>query len=183
MSIQDPISKITYEEYCLFPNDGNRHEVIDGLHYMNPAPNPNHQSISKYLQHYLFTQIELEGLGKVFDAPIDVQFGDHDIVQPDLIVILNDGKAKITDTRVMGPPDLVVEILSRSTAKNDFTIKRRLYEQSGVREYWIVDPDAQRIETYLLQEGKFAENGSATEELQIAIAPEISIPVSRIFQN
>ena len=79
--------------------------------------------------------------------------------------------------------DLVIEILSRSTAKNDFTIKRRLYEQSGVREYWIVDPDAARIETWLLKDGKFVENGSATEDLKPAILPEISIPVTKIFEN
>ena len=183
MSIHDPISKITYDEYCLFPNDGNRHEVINGLHFMNPAPNPRHQSISKHLQHFLYTQIELEGLGKVFDAPIDVQFADHDIVQPDLLVILNDGIAKITDTKIVGPPDLVIEILSRSTAKNDFTIKRRLYEQSQVREYWLVDPDAERVETYVLNDGKLAENGSATEELKLAVLPEITIPVSKIFKS
>ena len=183
MSIHDPISKITYEEYCLFPDDGNRHEVINGLHYMNPAPNTNHQTISKRLQHFFYTLVELPGLGLVFDAPIDVQFGDHDIVQPDLIVILKDGPAKITETRIVGPPDLVIEILSRSTAKNDFTIKRRLYEQSGVREYWIVDPDAARIETWLLKDGKFVENGSATEDLKPAILPEISIPVTKIFEN
>ena len=63
MSVHDPVSKITYGEYCLFPDDGNRHEVINGLHYMNPVPNPNHQTISKRLLHYLYTFVELPGLG------------------------------------------------------------------------------------------------------------------------
>ena len=183
MSIHDPISKITYEEYCLFPNDGNRHEVINGLHYMNPAPTPAHQSISSRLHYVLFSEIDIKKQGTVFHAPIDVQLGDHDIVQPDLIVVLKDGTANVTETRIVGPPDLVIEILSRSTAKNDFTIKRRLYEQSGVREYWIVDPDATRIEAWILRDGKFVEKGSAEKRITLAVKPDISISVTKIFES
>ncbi len=183
MSIQNPKVKLGYEEYCLFPDDGKRHEIINGLHYMNPAPTPNHQSISKWLQHFLFVNIELKGLGKVFDAPIDVQLGDHDVVQPDLIVILNKSKAKITRTRVQGPPDLVVEILSTSTAKNDLTLKRRLYEQSGIREYWIVDPDERSVDVLGLEDGIYQAAVSATSTLNLAILPDVSISIKEIFDR
>ncbi len=108
MSTETSKFKLSYKEYCLFPNDGNRHEVIDGQHYVNPAPTPNHQSVSKYLLHYFFTKVDLAGHGKVFAAPIDIQLGEFNIVQPDLIVLLNDTKAKITKTRVIGPPDVVI---------------------------------------------------------------------------
>lgn len=110
MSTKTHITKLGYEEYCLLPDDGKCHEIIGGDHYMNPAPTPDHHLVSKYLQHFLYTQIELSGLGQVFNAPIDVQLGEFDIVPPDLNVLMKKCRAKITRTRVIGPPDLVVEI-------------------------------------------------------------------------
>jgi Uma2 family endonuclease len=178
---QNPKIKLTYEDYCLFPDDGNRHEVINGLHYMSPAPSTNHQSVSKWLLHFLFATIELRGLGKVFYAPVDVQLGPHDIVQPDLVVVLNKSKAGILPSRIQGPPDLVVEILSPSTSQNDLTLKRRLYEQSGVSEYWIVDPDQRRVDQLVLTDGEFQVRPAAAGECTLAIRPDVTIPVAEIF--
>ena len=96
--------KLGYEEYVLFPNDGKRHEIIDGQHYMNPSPSTGHQSASKHLQYQLYQKIELAGLGVIFDAPTDVQLSDHDIVEPDLIVLREPSSAKITPSRIIGPP-------------------------------------------------------------------------------
>ena len=183
MSVINPKTRLGYEEYCLFPNDGRRHEVINGLHYMNPAPTPKHQAVSRWLQHLMFTQIELTGLGKVINAPIDVQLGDHDIVQPDLIVILNESRAVTTDTRVVGPPNLVVEILSSSTSKNDLTLKWKLYEQSGVDEYWIVDPDECRVDQLVAEDGRFIQRDSSTTELTMAILPRVAITVREIWNR
>lgn len=183
MSLGESKVKLGYEEYCLFPDDGNRHEIIDGWHYMNPAPTPNHQSVSRWLQHFLFTQIELPGLGKVIDAPIDVQLGDHDIVQPDLVIVLNDTESVTTRTRIKGPPNMVVEILSPSTSKNDLALKRSLYEQRGISEYWIIDPDEHTVLQLVLAEGNYCERTNQGTTISLAILPEVTVPTDQIFNR
>ncbi len=141
-------TKLTYREYVLFPNDGNRHEIINGRHYMNAAPSPRHQAVSRHMQFQLYQQIELNGLGAVIDAPIDVQFSDCDVVQPDLVVILS-GNRIITPTKVKGVPDLVIEVPSTSNRAHDLELKKQLYEQADVPEYWIVDPEDQTVTKYV----------------------------------
>ena len=137
--------KLTYDEYALIPNDGNRHEIVDGWHYMNAAPNPRHQVIAKFLSYMLYEQIELKGFGDIYFAPVDVQLGPHDVVQPDIVVVLKENHI-VEETRIVGIPDLVIEILSPSNRDHDTKLKRRRYEQLGVPEYWIVDPYAETIE-------------------------------------
>jgi Uma2 family endonuclease len=105
-----------------------------------------HQSVSKHLQYQLYTKIELAGLGLFFSAPVDVQLSDFDIVQPDLVIVLNKSIKRITPTKIKVAPDLVVEILSPSTAGYDNSVKKQLYERSGVAEYWVVDPFEQKID-------------------------------------
>jgi len=113
-----PLPRLGYREYCSFPVDGLRHEIIDGSHFMTPAPSTRHQTVSKRLQYQIYTRVELAGLGVVFTAPVDVQLSDHDIVQPDLVVVLAEHSERITPTKLNGPPDLIVEILSPSTARS-----------------------------------------------------------------
>lgn len=150
-----PRAKLGYTEYCLFPDDGRRHEIIDGDHYMTPAPSTTHQTVSKRLQHQLYTQVELAGLGFVFNAPVDVQLGEYDIVQPDLVVVLKEHSSMITHPKISGVPDLVVEILSPSTVEIDRSLKKQIYERAGVGEYWIADPENQRLEQYRLFDGVY----------------------------
>ncbi|MFM8802477.1 MAG: Uma2 family endonuclease [Planctomycetia bacterium] len=150
-----PKIKLDYRDYCCLPDDGRRHEIIDGDHYMTPAPSTTHQTVSKRLQYQFYTQIELAGLGVVFGAPVDVQLTDHDVVQPDLVVILKDRTRMITPAKIDGPPAHVVEILSPSTSSNDTTLKKHLYERAGVGEYWIADPDSRRLEQYRLLDGGY----------------------------
>ena len=175
-----PDLKLGYAEYVLYPDDGKRHEIIDGDHYMNPAPSTYHQTVSKRFQHYLYTQIELAGLGLVFYAPIDVQLSDHDIVQPDLVVLLKDTRARITPTKINGAPDLLIEIMSPSTADNDRHLKRRVYERSGTTEYWIVDPSEPSVTQLLLRNGVYVETPHGAE-LHLAILPAVVIPLPEIW--
>ena len=85
-SYNEPTTKLTYDDYVLFPNDGMRHEIIHGRHYMNPAPSPRHQTVSRHIQFQLYQQIELKRHGQVFNAPIDLQLSETDVVQPDISV-------------------------------------------------------------------------------------------------
>ena len=96
----------------------------------------------------------------VFNAPIDVQLSDHDIVQPDLVVLLKATKARVTPTKISGSPDLLVEITSASTADHDRRLKRRVYERSGVAEYWIVEPDEPSVTQLVLHDGEYVETFS-----------------------
>ena len=151
----DNVQKLRYEDYAKIPEDGQRHEIIDGVHFVNPSPSTQHQHVSKRLQYQLYTKIELAGLGVLYNAPIDVQLSEFDIVQPDLVIVLNENIRRITPTKIKVAPHLVVEILSPSTSGNDRTLKKDLYERSGVCEYWIVDPFEQQVEQWLLRDGKY----------------------------
>src|SRR5262245_33115383 len=148
-SRSEPV-KWTYEDYARLPTDGKRHEIIDGRHFVSPAPHVYHQQVSARLYRQLHALIEEPGLRTVLYAPTDVELSRHDIVQPDLIAVLSAREHIITRLSIQGAPDLVVEILSESTRGRDQGDKRMLYERAGVREYWIVDPEAQVVTQRLL---------------------------------
>jgi len=140
--------KLTYDDYVLFPEDGQRHEILDGEHYVTPAPFIRHQRISSKLHNRLGPFIEENRLGELFAAPADVVLSRHDVVQPDLLFISNARAAIITEQNVQGAPDLVIEILSKRTRRRDEGIKLERYEQLGVGECWLFDPDRRGARVY-----------------------------------
>jgi Uma2 family endonuclease len=122
----------TYASYAALPEDGRRYEVVDGVLYMSPSPSDTHQNVSIWLSHYLVIHVKLAGLGQVRAAPFDVELAPRTIVQPDIMVILNEHLSRITSTHIKGAPDLVVEILSPGTASHDRSGKKRAYAQANV---------------------------------------------------
>ena len=143
MQTQQPPTQAptTWEDVLRMPDDGNRYEFIGGRLYMTPAPVTRHQRISKRLQAALMRVMEDPGHGEVFDAPFLVEFpGTGDRVQPDILFVSNERRTIIGEKQVVGAPDLVVEILSPSTAHRDRGIKLDLYARHGVQQYWIADP-------------------------------------------
>ena len=160
----DGKAKLTYEEYRHFPDDGRRHEIIDGEHYVSPVPGTRHQSVSRHIQFALYREIEETGRGYVFNAPTDLQLAETDVVQPDLIVVLAHHLEIILPSRIRGVPDLVVEILSPSTAQRDRSLKHGLYEHHGVPEYWLVDADEQVVTRFSLEGGATYSAGAAHAE-------------------
>ncbi len=138
-------TKLTYDDFLSFPDDGQRHELIDGEHYVTPSPATVHQRLVRELLLALGQYFRLTGTGEVFAAPFDVVLSYHDVVEPDLLVVLADQSDIVTDKHVRGAPALVVEILSPGTTRRDLGIKSQAYERCGVREYWLVDPNAQSI--------------------------------------
>jgi Uma2 family endonuclease len=147
--LANPHVKFTYEDFLHFPDDGKRHELIDGEHYATPSPNTKHQAVSGNLHFIILSWLEQHPVGRVFFAPFDIIFTQFDVVEPDLLYMSNERAAQIlTAKHVTGAPEIVVEIGSPGTRKRDETIKRRLYERSGVSEYWGVDPELDVIRVY-----------------------------------
>ena len=145
----------TYQDYLQQPDDGKRYEVINGELIMAPFPLTIHQRVSRKIGLKLNQFVEEKHRGEVFFAPIDVVLSETNVYQPDIIFISRERKEIITEKNISGAPDLVIEILSPSTAYYDLFDKKEQYEKFGVKEYWIVDPMRQWIELYQLKEGKF----------------------------
>ena len=176
-----PKKKLGYAEYVCYPNDGKRHEIIDGDHYMNPAPSTYHQSVSARLFYQLFDAVENQGLGRVFSAPTDVQLTDFDIVQPDIVVILKESERKITPAKIKGVPNLVVEILSPSTESNDLVLKKELYQRAGVSEYWVVDTEDQSLQQFALDSGRYHLQGKHSDAVSLTVLANAVIDLTRVW--
>ena len=131
------------------PDDGNRYECIGGRLYVTPAPVTRHQRVLMRLWSALLRILVDSGRGEVFCVPLLVEFpGTDDRVQPDLLFVSDERRAIILERQVLGAPDLVVEILSPSTAHRDRGIKLDLYARRGVRQYWIVDPGDDSVDVW-----------------------------------
>lgn len=180
-----PDSRLTYDDFLLFPDDGQRHELIGGEHYVTPSPNRRHQQLLGRL--YLAVANHLPAhpaLGEVYFAPFDVVFSRWDVVEPDLIFVAGDQLAILTEKNIVGAPALVVEIASPSTRRRDKELKRRLFEAQGVREYWMVDPDHGTVTVDRLDEtGTFTTTGVLGVEavLSTPLIPGWSLPLNQLF--
>jgi Uma2 family endonuclease len=174
--------KLDYEDYLQLPDDGKRYEILDGELYVTAAPNPFHQRLSKRLQRRLEDYFEERGLGEVFDAPLDVIFGVHDIAEPDLVIVAN--PAQISRRGIEGAPLLVVEVLSPSTRSRDRGVKMKRYAALGVAHYWIADPAAQFIECFRLEAGAYAlvVKASAPEALRHPDWPDLAIDLPALWR-
>lgn len=158
--------KLTYDDYLLLPDDNHIHEIIDGEHFMAASPSTYHQTVSRRLMFLLYEAIELAGSGVVFNAPTDVLLSDHDVVVPDIFVIRAERTQMISPSVVLGPPDLVIEIISPSSARKDREIKRRLYERFAVPEYWLVNPLRHAIECFRLAGEHYGEPEVRTDSIR-----------------
>jgi Uma2 family endonuclease len=178
--------KLTYDDFLLFPDDGKRHELIDGEHYVTPSPNIRHQRISGKLYLLIGSWLEANPIGQLFYAPLDVVFSNFDVVEPDLLYMSNARAQEVlTEKHVSGVPELVIEIGSRGTRKRDETVKRRLYERVAVDEYWIVDPAIDAIRVFRRSGGAFGRpqelSAEAGDALETPLLPGLTIPLARIF--
>jgi len=183
-----PGLKLTYDDFVLFPDDGKRHEIIDGEHYVTPSPNTRHQQIAVDLLALIWTYLEAHPVGRVFVAPFDVVFSQFDVVEPDVLYLSHDRATDVlTPANVQGAPDLVIEIASPSTRQRDETIKRRLYERAGVSEYWVVDPDTDVVRIYRRAVEGFDRaielSREAGDVLTTPLLPALAMPLARIFRE
>ncbi|WP_448529711.1 Uma2 family endonuclease [Raineya sp.] len=155
---QDLLSEFPPETRC---------EIIANELFMPPAPNTEHQEISGELEFIFRVFCKEKRMGKVFDAPFDVILDENNVVQPDIVFIANENLKYLTKRGFEGMPDLLVEIISPSTFYRDSVEKKDLYEQFGVKEYWIVEPANKVIEIFTLQNGKYILHQFVAEQGKI----------------
>jgi Uma2 family endonuclease len=180
--------KLTYDDFVLFPDDGKRHELIDGEHYVTPSPNIKHQQVVGSLYFLIQSWLEQHAVGRVFVAPLDVVFSHHDVVEPDLLYFSHARAAEVlTPEYVRGAPELVIEVGSPSTRQRDETIKRRLYERAGVSEYWVVDPELDVVRIYRRSGDRFVRPVELSREgddvLRTPLLAGLDLPLGRIFRD
>lgn len=177
---------LTYEDYVHFPDDGKRHEIIDGDHYVTPAPRTKHQKVSNNTATAMTVFVKRHRLGIVLTAPCDVILSDENVLEPDLLFVAAARSNIITDENIQGAPDLLVEILSQSTRKRDELIKRKLYERFGVKEYWIIDPELETVKVFRSMQNKFSRPMELSSEggdvLTTELLPGFQLPLAEIFE-
>ena len=178
----------TYADYLTWQFD-ERVELIKGfIRKMSPAPSRKHQTLSLKLSVLLYNFLD-KSKCNLFVAPFDVRLPipskkkDTTVVQPDLCIICDE--SKLDDQGCNGAPDLIVEILSPFNTKHDLDTKFRLYEEAGVKEYWIVQPTDQNILVYYLVDNKYyGSKPFVTEEfIESKVFPDLKINVSDVFEN
>lgn len=143
--------RLTYADYVALPDDGHRYQLLDGELVMTPSPTAWHQAALRELEFKLLGFIRAHHLGEIFFAPLDVRLDDHNVVQPDLLFISKERAGILQGGRIIGAPDLCVEILSPGTERLDRLRKLELYARFQVPHYWIVDLEARAIEEYVLR--------------------------------
>jgi len=174
---------LTYADLAAMPEDGLRRELLDGELLVSPSPRTRHQEVSWRLSLAVGNHLEASGGGRAFAAPLDVIFDDHTVLEPDLLFIADERSEIITEKNIQGVPSLVIEILSE--ARIDRVRKRDLYARFQVPEYWIVDPEADRIEVYRLGDGGYGkpEILEPGEVLSTPLLPGFEIDIAKLLRR
>ena len=180
MAVEQPRT-LTYADYAALPDDGRRFELIDGELFEVAAPSTRHQDIVLRLGFAFLDHIRRLGGGKVYVAPCDVVLADTVTVQPDVVYLADADSHRITAPNIQGPPTLVVEVLS--VPRHDLVRKRELYARFAVPEYWVVHPDADRVEVYLLAGAAYARPVvlQAGDRLDTDLVPGLTIDVGELL--
>lgn len=175
--------KFTYEEYRTLPENGRHYQVIDGDLIMSPAPTTRHQRIQASIFLELAAFVKSGQRGLVLCSPLDVILSEDNIVQPDIVYISKERRGIILREGLRGAPDLCVEVLSPSNRELDLNAKRLLYAKFGLPELWIVDPDADTLQLFRLQENHQAplKVCGAGDTLTTPLLPGFSVGLSEVF--
>ncbi len=183
--------RYTYADYLTWFDD-QRRELYNGfIKLMSPAPRRVHQSVSSEFFGTFWNYLRNKSC-KIYSAPFDVRLPKKSkddkqiftVVQPDLCIIC--APEKLDDKGCLGAPDLIIEIISKSSAKNDAIEKYQIYQEAGVREYWIVYPEEELVHVFLLENEKFflKKVYASDDKIEVAIFNgELTIDLTEIFEN
>jgi len=177
--------KFTYQDYLELPDEpGYHYEILDGMLVREPSPNVLHQRVSRRLQRILEDYFgTADPAGEIFNAPLDVTFHDITVVQPDVFYISGEQKEIVQEARIDGPPTLTVEVLSPATGRKDRLQKMRIYQNAGVRHYWLVNPDERTLECFSLRDGAYALVAAGMDE-DVVEHPDfagLSVPLKALW--
>jgi Uma2 family endonuclease len=172
----------TGKDYDLLP-EGAPYQLIGGKLIMTPAPVPNHQKISRNLEFIILKWLKQNDFGEIYDSPIDVELNETTIVQPDLLIIKKERLDIIKEKRIVGAPDVVIEILSSENAYYDLRKKFKIYENAGIPEYWIVDPEIKSIEIYKNENGRYKLIKEVEKEgaIESEVLNGLSVDLTEVF--
>lgn len=178
----------TYDDLLAMPEptDGKRYEILDGVLVVSPAPATKHQRVLGNLHVMLRRCLHDTRIGEVFMAPFDVVLSKTRVAEPDLLVIAAQRRDILERRGVFGAPDLVIEILSPSNTKHDLVTKRRMYARSAIREYWIVDPEAEAVEVLALIDSGISYRQAgyyANGEVLASTVFDLALSVDEIFAD
>lgn len=168
------------EDYDALP-DQPRCELLYGRLYVTPSPTPWHQFVALFLWRHLEDIAEAAG-GVAFAAPLDTELADHSVVQPD-VIYLSATRLDVLGKCIVGAPDLVVEVLSPGSARQDRGGKLSLYAEAGVREYWIVDPETRHVEFLVNEDGRFLVSLPDAGVYRSEQLPEVHLDVAAFWRE
>ena len=187
MSTKSAAPRLTYEDYCLLPDDGKRHEIIDGEEHMSPSPTTSHQRVVLNLLYALRQYTEKNSIGEVFVAPHDVILSQNDIVQPDVFFVASEHSDIVKERGIEGAPDLIAEVVSEGNRRHEEVRKRKLYARHRVPEYWVVDPPLHTVKVYRNPEGGYEREAELNAEdgdtLTTPLLPDWALSLSELFQT
>ena len=174
---------ITRHDYALIPVGAPNYQLIEGDLVMAPSPSTSHQDIAGRLYRIIGNFLETHPIGRIFIAPLDVHLTDLNVYQPDLVFVRKENRAIIEEHGIEGAPDLVAEILSKSSAKYDLGVKRSVYARTGVVELWIIDPAKRTLALYRLAED--ADTPAATyrakQRFTSTLLPGLDVDLAAVF--
>jgi Uma2 family endonuclease len=180
-------TKLTYADLCQMPDDGLRHELIDGVHYVSPSPSAKHQRIVVETLFRIRAYLEIHPVGEVYVAPLDVVLSEHNVLEPDVFFLTSEQLAAQIRIHVHGAPVLAVEVLSPGSRKMDFELKRRVYDRFGVQEYWVVDADLEVVHVHRRDAGEALRHAAdlsrgAGDTLSTPLLPGFACTLDSLFR-
>ena len=163
--------KLTYDDLVSLADETRRYEIFDGDLVVTASPTTRHQRVSRNLAFILHDYVSTPGLGEVFYAPVDVILDRHTVVVPDLVYVSKARTSIVQPHAIVGAPDLLVEILSPSTADRDWGAKAKLYARFGVDHDWVVDPDERILTVFSRTRAAYAEAARHARDATVRAAP------------
>ena len=177
--------RLTHADYLTLPEDGRRYEIIAGELVVSPSSTLSHQRVVMNALRLLFAWLAEHPAGELFTAPLDVIMANDTVVQPDIVYVTHERLPEVAGKWIHGAPDLVVEVLSPSTRARDLTVKRKVYAQFGVREYWVLDPESRALTILGLSGKRYQElaSGVGTRPLASSVLAGLRISPADLFRR